>query len=166
MVQMERDSETRLDWVAVDHWDTDNPRTHIVLRGRGRRGLGRSAREPGLWGNGSAVCNTNWRTQASLICSKAGDELEPSIYDRRHAKYPKAYTRAVNIRLGCELVRYFCEDIAVKGAWAGPTAIELFHYSLAPVAVLPIPRVDFWRPHILSDMTLGLGTAVNNCLAK
>lgn len=25
---------TRLEWVAVDHWDTDNPHTHIVLRGR------------------------------------------------------------------------------------------------------------------------------------
>lgn len=25
---------TRLDWVAVDHWDTDNPHTHILLRGR------------------------------------------------------------------------------------------------------------------------------------
>ncbi|MGE0743477.1 MAG: hypothetical protein AB7O98_19245 [Hyphomonadaceae bacterium] len=24
---------TRLEWVAVDHWDTDNPHTHIVLRG-------------------------------------------------------------------------------------------------------------------------------------
>jgi type IV secretory pathway VirD2 relaxase len=28
------DLETRLDWVAVDHWDTDNPHTHIVLNGR------------------------------------------------------------------------------------------------------------------------------------
>ncbi len=25
---------TRLQWVAVDHWDTDNPHTHIILRGR------------------------------------------------------------------------------------------------------------------------------------
>lgn len=25
---------TRLEWFAVDHWDTDNPHTHIVLRGR------------------------------------------------------------------------------------------------------------------------------------
>ena len=25
---------TKLEWVAVDHWDTDNPHTHIVLRGR------------------------------------------------------------------------------------------------------------------------------------
>ena len=36
MRRMATDLETRLDWVAVDHWDTDNPHTHIVLRGRGR----------------------------------------------------------------------------------------------------------------------------------
>jgi type IV secretory pathway VirD2 relaxase len=34
MRQIETDLETSLDWVAVDHWDTDNPHTHIVLRGR------------------------------------------------------------------------------------------------------------------------------------
>ena len=33
MRQVEIDLETRLDWVAVDHWDTDNPHTHIVLNG-------------------------------------------------------------------------------------------------------------------------------------
>src|SRR3546814_4645156 len=27
MQQVERDLGTRLDWVAVDHWDTDNPHT-------------------------------------------------------------------------------------------------------------------------------------------
>ncbi|MFV0276792.1 MAG: DUF3363 domain-containing protein [Parahaliea sp.] len=31
---MEQDLGTQLDWVAVDHWNTDNPHTHIVLRGR------------------------------------------------------------------------------------------------------------------------------------
>jgi len=34
MQRMEADLGTRLDWVAVDHWNTDNPHTHIVLRGR------------------------------------------------------------------------------------------------------------------------------------
>ena len=34
MHRMEIDLETPLDWVAVDHWDTDNPHTHIVLNGR------------------------------------------------------------------------------------------------------------------------------------
>ena len=34
MAEMERDLNTRLDWVAVDHFNTDNPHSHIVLRGR------------------------------------------------------------------------------------------------------------------------------------
>jgi type IV secretory pathway VirD2 relaxase len=31
--QMETDLGTRLDWVAVDHWNTDNPHVHLLLRG-------------------------------------------------------------------------------------------------------------------------------------
>ena len=31
---MERDLGTRLDWVAVDHWNTDNPHIHVLIRGR------------------------------------------------------------------------------------------------------------------------------------
>jgi type IV secretory pathway VirD2 relaxase len=34
MTEMERDLDTRLDWVAVDHFNTDNPHSHIVLRGK------------------------------------------------------------------------------------------------------------------------------------
>ncbi len=34
MSRMEADLGTRLDWVAVDHWNTDNPHTHIILRGK------------------------------------------------------------------------------------------------------------------------------------
>jgi len=32
--RMEADLGTRLEWVAVDHWNTDNPHTHLILRGR------------------------------------------------------------------------------------------------------------------------------------
>ena len=38
MHRVETDLETRLDWVAMDHWDTDNPHTHIVVRGRAADG--------------------------------------------------------------------------------------------------------------------------------
>lgn len=38
MKQMEIDLGTRLDWVAVDHFNTGHPHTHIVLRGRDERG--------------------------------------------------------------------------------------------------------------------------------
>ncbi|MCC7330468.1 MAG: relaxase/mobilization nuclease and DUF3363 domain-containing protein [Gammaproteobacteria bacterium] len=34
MARMESDLGTRLEWVAVDHWNTDNPHTHVVLRGK------------------------------------------------------------------------------------------------------------------------------------
>ena len=34
MARMEADLGTRLEWVAADHWNTDNPHTHIVLRGK------------------------------------------------------------------------------------------------------------------------------------
>ncbi len=34
MNRMEADLGTRLEWVAVDHWNTDNPHTHLILRGR------------------------------------------------------------------------------------------------------------------------------------
>ena len=32
--RMEADLGTRLDWVAVDHWNTDNPHAHLIVRGR------------------------------------------------------------------------------------------------------------------------------------
>ena len=34
MARAEAQLERPLQWVAVNHWDTDNPHTHIVLRGR------------------------------------------------------------------------------------------------------------------------------------
>lgn len=34
MVDVERDLGTRLDWIAVDHWNTDNPHVHVLIRGR------------------------------------------------------------------------------------------------------------------------------------
>jgi acetoacetate decarboxylase len=56
-------------------------------------------------------------------------------------------------------VRYFCEDITVKGAWEGPASLELLHQALAPVAALPVREI-ISGVHILSDLTLGLGTVV------
>jgi type IV secretory pathway VirD2 relaxase len=38
VAQMERDLDTKLDWVAVDHFNTGHPHTHIVVRGRDDQG--------------------------------------------------------------------------------------------------------------------------------
>jgi type IV secretory pathway VirD2 relaxase len=38
VAQMEHDLDARLDWVAVDHFNTGHPHTHLVIRGRDQRG--------------------------------------------------------------------------------------------------------------------------------
>jgi type IV secretory pathway VirD2 relaxase len=38
MADVERDLATKLDWVGVDHWNTDNPHVHLLIRGRGDDG--------------------------------------------------------------------------------------------------------------------------------
>ena len=38
MRQMEQDLDTSLDWVAIDHFNTGHPHTHIVIRGRDDEG--------------------------------------------------------------------------------------------------------------------------------
>jgi type IV secretory pathway VirD2 relaxase len=34
MKDAEKDLGTELDWIAVDHWNTDNPHVHVLVRGR------------------------------------------------------------------------------------------------------------------------------------
>jgi acetoacetate decarboxylase len=63
----------------------------------------------------------------------------------------------------CELVEYYLEDIALKGAWTGPGALELHPHALAPVAELPVLEVVS-AIHILADLTLGLGKVVHDYL--
>lgn len=38
MATLQRDLGTQLEWIAVDHWDTDNPHTDVVLRGKDDQG--------------------------------------------------------------------------------------------------------------------------------
>ena len=63
----------------------------------------------------------------------------------------------------CELVEYSLEDITLKGAWAGPAALELHAQALAPVAELPVLEVVS-AVHLIADLTLGLGQVVHDYL--
>src|SRR6476620_2499036 len=38
MTDVARDLGTKLDWIAVDHWNTDNPHLHVLIRGRAEDG--------------------------------------------------------------------------------------------------------------------------------
>lgn len=63
-----------------------------------------------------------------------------------------------------ELVRYYLEDIQVKGAWTGPAAIELFQHVTVDVARLPVLEV-ISAVHFVADLTLGMGEVVHDYLA-
>jgi acetoacetate decarboxylase len=65
----------------------------------------------------------------------------------------------------CELVEYDLEDVVLKGAWAGPAALQLSHHALAPVAELPVLEIVS-AVHILADLTLGLGKVVHDYLRE
>ena len=41
----------------------------------------------------------------------------------------------------CELVRYYMEDVKLKGAWSGPAALQLFSHAMCDVARLPVREV-------------------------
>ena len=64
----------------------------------------------------------------------------------------------------CELIEFSLTDITVKGAWTGPGALSLTPHALAPVAELPVLEVVSAQ-HLLTDLTLDLGTVVHDYLA-
>lgn len=64
----------------------------------------------------------------------------------------------------CELVRYYMEDVTLKGAWTGPAAIQLFDHVACDVARLPVREV-VGGSHYIADITLGLGEVVYDYLA-
>ncbi len=64
----------------------------------------------------------------------------------------------------CELVRYYLQDITLKGAWTGPGALELHPHALAPIADLPVREIVS-ATHLVADLTLGLGEVVHDYLA-
>src|SRR5262245_37144263 len=65
----------------------------------------------------------------------------------------------------CELVRYYLEDVTLKGAWSGPAALQLFDPALCDVNRLPV-RGARSASHYVTNLTLGLGEVVFDYLAK
>jgi len=95
MGKIERDLGTRLDWVAVDHWDTDNPHTHIVLRGVDESGEDLFiAREYISYGMRFRACKlaTDWlgpRTEREILASldrEVGQERWTSLDQQLQAR--------------------------------------------------------------------------------
>lgn len=65
----------------------------------------------------------------------------------------------------CELVRYYTSEVNLKGAWTGPGSLELHPHALAPVAELPVLKVES-ALHFVADLTLELGDVVYDYLSQ
>jgi acetoacetate decarboxylase len=63
----------------------------------------------------------------------------------------------------CELVRYYLQDVELKGAWGGPAALQLFDHVMADVSKLPVREV-LGASHFIANLTLGLGEVVHDYL--
>ena len=63
-----------------------------------------------------------------------------------------------------ELVRYYLQDVTLKGAWSGPAELQLFRHVMCDVARLPVHEIVSGT-HFISDLTLGLGEVVFDDLA-
>jgi acetoacetate decarboxylase len=64
----------------------------------------------------------------------------------------------------CELVRYYTTEITLKGAWTAPCSLELHPHALAPVAELPVLKIES-ALHFVADLTLDLGEVVYDYLS-
>ena len=64
----------------------------------------------------------------------------------------------------CELVRYYMSGVKLQGAWTAPGSLELHPHALAPVAELPVLKVES-ALHFIADMTLDLGEVVYDYLS-
>lgn len=62
VAQMERDLNTRLEWAAIDHHNTDNPHLHLLIRGRDEQGQALSIDR--------AYIQSGIRTRSSEIASR------------------------------------------------------------------------------------------------
>lgn len=63
----------------------------------------------------------------------------------------------------CQLVAYNMTQVAVKGAWEGEARLELFPHVNAPVADLPVRRVESGL-HVVADVTLPYGRVIHDYL--
>lgn len=62
-----------------------------------------------------------------------------------------------------QLTRTCMTDITVKGAWTGPGALELHPHALAPIADLPVKKIQSVS-HFITDLTLPYGEVVEDYL--
>lgn len=92
MTQMEKDLGTKLDWVAVDHFNTGHPHTHIVVRGKDEAG-------PDLLIGGEYLTSGIRERAAELVSLDLGPRTDVEIADRLHHEIQQERLTSIDRRL-------------------------------------------------------------------
>ena len=100
MSDAERDLGTRLDWVAVDHWNTDNPHIHVLVRGRADDG-------------GDLVISRDYISRG--LRGRAEERVELELGPRSEREISNALRREVDAERWTSLDRAL-RDVADEGA--------------------------------------------------
>ena len=122
MARIERDLETRLEWVAAVHTNTEHPHAHVALRGV--RGDGRELRLP------SAYIKEQVRAHAEDLCTcqlgyrthlDAADALAREVTQFRYTSLDRILTRASRDQASdSDRVGYFVLGLANAGRAGSP----------------------------------------------
>jgi type IV secretory pathway VirD2 relaxase len=113
MARVERDLDRKLEWLAVNHYNTDHPHAHIVIRGVDRHG--RELRlDRGYISNGLRWCAQEIATE------ELGPRLDRDV-ERTHAK---EVTQERFTSLDRELERRTVESHVEVPSWRRPGRIE------------------------------------------
>jgi type IV secretory pathway VirD2 relaxase len=94
LARMERDLGTRLEWVAVAHFNTGHPHVHVALRGRTENGplrLSRDYIKQGIRNHAEELCTAQlgFRTELDALEAERREVDEPRLtsIDRRISRY-------------------------------------------------------------------------------
>jgi acetoacetate decarboxylase len=148
-------------YVHAMYLDDDAP----IAGGREIWGFPKKLARPKMFHEGETlVCTLHY---GSVLCASASmgykhRELDPVPLLQNLAKpgfVVKIIPHVDCTPRVCELVRYYLEDVTLKGAWSGPAALELFQHAICDVARLPVREVVS-AAHFVTDLTLGLGEVV------
>jgi type IV secretory pathway VirD2 relaxase len=97
---MEKDLGTKLDWVGVDHWNTDNPHVHLIVRGVRDDGqdlvISRDYIKEGMRARARISSPRNWgRAPISRSAAISNAQVEAERWTSSIAARPRRYRTGV-----------------------------------------------------------------------
>jgi len=143
MIRMERDLATRLEWLAVSHFNTEHPHVHVALRGRRGDGsaltLSREYVKHGIRTLAEDLCTRQLRYRTSLDAAEA---FRREVHQFRYTSRDRMINRANDSRqtMGTLQDLYFTVHLNPN-----PFPKSVVHHITARLLTLKVAEEKTWR---------------------